>query len=156
VAAYQGLSMRRTLTISTAVVNLRGGLPVHKGRAIHDCTRFFTRFFMADFAAAISKLRAANSSITGATFADLDGADIALEPKSRAENLKACAAFAGIALRRMANHAQALTLNATGGSMIGIRIGKGYQLVITVEAGAATADVCAAARTTARELKAGI
>ncbi len=111
---------------------------------------------MADFAAAISKLCADNSSITGATFADLDGSDIALEPKDRAENLKTCAAFAGIALRRMSNHAQALTLNASNGSMVGIRVGQGYQLVITVAAGAATADVSAAARTTARELKAGI
>lgn len=111
---------------------------------------------MADFAAAISKLCANNASITGATFADLDGSDIALEPKDRAENLKACAAFAGIALRRMSNHAQALTLNASKGSMVGIRVGQDYQLVITVAAGAATADVCAAARTTARELKAGI
>jgi len=111
---------------------------------------------MADFAATISKLCAENGSITGATFADLDGSDIALAPKDRAENLKVCAAFAGIALRRMANHAQALTLNASGGSMVGIRVGQSYQLVVTVAAGAATADVCAAARTAARELKAGI
>ena len=111
---------------------------------------------MADFAAAISKLCAAHDSITGATFADLDGSEIALEPKSRKENLRACSAFAGIALRRMAKHAQALTLTATKGSMIGVRVGDGYQLVITVRAGAATADVCAAARSTARELKAGI
>ena len=111
---------------------------------------------MADFADAISKLCAANSSITGASFADLDGAEIALAPKSRAENLKACAAFTGIALRRMGDHARTLTLNATEGSMVGIRVGSGYQLVVTVKAGASTAGVCAAAQSAARELKAGI
>ncbi|MBU0550735.1 hypothetical protein KKF91_02875 [Myxococcota bacterium] len=105
---------------------------------------------MADpFITAISSLMARHAGIKAAIFADLDGESIALEPPSAKDSLILCAAYGGIALRRLALAEQRVgrapvrqvQLNATEGSLLSYRVGDAYQLLLMLAPHSPTAHL---------------
>lgn len=103
---------------------------------------------MADvFQETMSKLVAEVPGVTGAAFTDLDGEEIAVHPKARREELRLCAAYQGIALRRLASAEQkagrggvrSLTVRGAGGVVVTLKVGDQYQLL--VQAGGATPPI---------------
>lgn len=110
---------------------------------------------MADvFHDAITKLVSEVPGVTGAAFTDLDGEEIAIHPKARREELRLCAAYQGIALRRLAaaeqksGHAElrSLTVHGASGYVVTLKVGDQYQLLVQAGATALPARLLSAAR----------
>jgi predicted regulator of Ras-like GTPase activity (Roadblock/LC7/MglB family) len=113
------------------------------------------------FTDAISKLVTDCPGVSGAAFTDLDGEEIAIHPRARREELRLCAAYGGIALRRL-NAAEersgragvrTLILHGTDGSLLTLKVGDQYQLVVSVARDTAPARVVAAARAAVETLE---
>lgn len=102
--------------------------------------------------------------VKGVAFTDLDGEDIALMPRSARETLRLCAAYNGIALRRLTTAEgkdgkgaiQHLVVRGETGTVLSLKVGEGYQLVVRVEGLAPTGGVLSAARVAAKDLEAQI
>lgn len=110
---------------------------------------------MADaFNEAITQLVSEVPGVTGAAFTDVDGEDIAVHPRSRREELRLCAAYQGIALRRLAtaeakagrSGVQSFTVHGASGFLITLKVGDMYQLLVQVQGTTPPARVLAAAR----------
>lgn len=103
---------------------------------------------MADpFTTAISSLMAQHAGIEAAIFADLDGESIAINPPSAKDSLIVCAAYGGIALRRLALAEQRVgrapirqvQLSTTNGELLSYRVGDAYQLLLMIKPQSPTA-----------------
>lgn len=99
---------------------------------------------MADpFSEAIAELVERCPGITGAVFADLDGEDVAVHPREAREKMRLCAAYGGIAMRRLDGAASAaergpvrrMVLQGSAGAFVSLKVGKEYQLVLAVKGG---------------------
>lgn len=110
---------------------------------------------MADvFQDAITKLVSEVPGVTGAAFTDLDGEEIAIHPKARREELRLCAAYQGIAMRRLAGAEakagraplRSLTVQGSKGFLVTLKVSDQYQLLVQVGGGAVPARVLSAAR----------
>ncbi len=97
---------------------------------------------MADpFNDALTNLMEACPGVSSATFADLDGEDIAANPRSERDMLRLCAAYGGIALRRLSateaeegrGRIRKLALYGTEGHFLTVRVGDDYQLVMMLK-----------------------
>ena len=96
------------------------------------------------FKDAITELFSASEAITGVGFTDLDGEDIAVTPRAEREALRMCAAYGGIALRRLSGTEKRagrgpikhITLTGQTGAFVTLAVGEEYQLVVTVADGA--------------------
>jgi len=118
---------------------------------------------MADaFTEALSGLVDRCSGISGAAFTDLDGEDIAHHGDR--ENLRLCAAYGGIALRRLTtaearsgrgpiNH---VVLHGTTGGLVAMKVGDEYQLVLSLDSKTHPGQALAAARETVATLEENI
>lgn len=118
---------------------------------------------MADlFTDALGDLVGRCPGISGAAFTDLDGEDIAHHGDR--ENLRLCAAYGGIALRRLSaaearsgrgpiNH---VVLHGTAGGLVALSVGDEYQLVISLDDGTTPARVVTAAAETVDALEENI
>lgn len=94
---------------------------------------------MADpFTDALSGLVERCPGIQGAAFTDLDGEDIAHHGDR--ENLRLCAAYGGIALRRLSTAEERVgrgpikhvVLHGTKGGLVALKVGDEYQLVLSL------------------------
>lgn len=116
---------------------------------------------MADFSDALDTLLANCSAIRGAAFTDLDGEDIAVEPREARDALRICAAFGGLALKRLAAAEQAagrpgvssVTVDGADGRFFAFAVGDNYQLVLSVAGDALQAPVTAAATKAVAQLR---
>jgi predicted regulator of Ras-like GTPase activity (Roadblock/LC7/MglB family) len=120
---------------------------------------------MADvFQTTIAKLVDDVPGVTGAAFTDLDGEEIAIHPKARREELRLCAAYQGIAVRRLAGVEQkagrgglrSLTVHGTQGLVVTLKVGDQYQLIVQAQGATAPARVLSAARRAADVLEKNI
>jgi predicted regulator of Ras-like GTPase activity (Roadblock/LC7/MglB family) len=120
---------------------------------------------MADvFLTTISKLVDEVPGVTGAAFTDLDGEEIAIYPKARREELRLCAAYQGIAVRRLAGAEEksgrgplrSLTVQGTAGVVVTLKVGDQYQLIVQAGGSTAPARVLSAARRAADVLEKNI
>lgn len=120
---------------------------------------------MADvFHDAIIKLVSEIPGVTGAAFTDLDGEEIAIHPKARREELRLCAAYQGIALRRLAaaeakagrGGMRSLTVRGGQGFVVTLKVGDQYQLLVQAGATTVPARVLSAARRAAEVLEENI
>lgn len=119
---------------------------------------------MADFSETLVALLKDCEAIQGAAFTDLDGEDIAVEPRESRDALRTCAAFGGLALKRIAAAEQAagrarlnsLTVDGAKGRFMALSVGDNYQLVLSVAGGALQAPVSAAAAQAVAQLRAAI
>lgn len=113
------------------------------------------------FSEAITSLMDQCPSITGAVFADLDGEDIAVHPREKRDKLRLCAAYGGIALRRLSGleagagrgAVRRLVLEGSGGAFVSLKVGDEYQLVLSVERGTPSGLVLAHARSAVQALE---
>ncbi len=77
-------------------------------------------------------------AITGAVFADFDGEDIASHPNEQRDELRLCAAYGGIALRRLTateersarGPVRSVTLQGEHGLVAAFAVGDSYQLLV--------------------------
>ncbi len=115
---------------------------------------------MADpFTDALSGLVERCQGISGAAFTDLDGEDIAHHGDR--ENLRLCAAYGGIALRRLtAAEARSgrgpirhVALHGSAGGLVALKVGDEYQLVLSLTEGTTPARVITAAAETVGALE---
>ncbi len=115
---------------------------------------------MADpFHEALSDLVERCPVITGAVFADLDGEDIAVHGDR--DTLRLCAAYSGIALRRLTaaeertgrQAVQHLVLHGSKSELVSLRVGDAYQLVVALAPGAPSGRALFAAGTTVTALE---
>lgn len=112
----------------------------------------------------LSKLIERCPTVKGAAFTDLDGEDIALQPKDARETLRLCAAYNGIALRRLSTAEQEagragvrrVVVRGRDGAVLSLKIGDEYQLVVQVDDNAQVGAVMSAARAAARSLESAI
>lgn len=112
----------------------------------------------------LAKLMQRCPSVKGAAFTDLDGEDIALMPRDARETLRLCAAYNGIALRRLSTAEQGagrdavrrVVVRGRGGAVLSLKVGDEYQLVVQVAGGDHVGSVMSAARSAARALEAAI
>ncbi len=120
---------------------------------------------MADaFHDAITKLVTEVPGVTGAAFTDVDGEDIAVHPRSRRDELRLCAAYQGIALRRLAaaevkagrGGVRSFTLHGASGYLVTLKVGDMYQLLVQVEGTTPPARVLAAASRAADAIEADL
>lgn len=97
---------------------------------------------MADvFTKTVRHIVDACHGVTGAAFTDFDGEEIALHPKSMQDELRMCAAYGGIAIRRLSlaeskdngGTVDAFVARWTGRTVISRRVGDHYQLVVSLE-----------------------
>lgn len=103
-------------------------------------------------------------TVKGAAFTDLDGEDIALMPRDAKETLKLCAAYNGIALRRLSAAEEGagrpavrrVVVRGRDGAVLSLKIGDEYQLVVQVDGSDQVGSVMSAARAAARALEAAI
>ena len=103
-------------------------------------------------------------TVKGAAFTDLDGEDIALMPKDAKETLKLCAAYNGIALRRLSSAetgagrepVRRVVVKGRDGAVLSLKVGDDYQLVVQVDGGDQVGSVMSAARAAARALETAI
>lgn len=98
-------------------------------------------------------------AIDGAAFTDLDGEDIAVEPREKRDALRVCAAFGGLALKRIAaadGAVRSVAVDGADGRFMTWAVGEGYQLVITVAGGALQAPVAKAAGAAVAQLRTAI
>lgn len=118
---------------------------------------------MADpFTDAVNNMVENCPGVIGAAFTDLDGEDIALSPRSEKETLRLCAAYSGIALRRLCTSEQRagrapvdhLVLAGSTGALVTMRVASDYQLVISVGPGVPTGRVLSTARKSVELLEA--
>lgn len=90
-----------------------------------------------DFQAVLNRLLSQVEGIQGATFADLDGEDIAIAPREVREELRLGAAYAGIALRHLSQiefqsgrlPISRISIKSSAGHLVAIRVAQDYQLV---------------------------
>ncbi len=116
------------------------------------------------FAQAISDLMRACPAIKGAAFTDLDGEEIAFEPSDAREALRLCAAYGGIALRRLSmaeaesgrGPVRRISLRGSSGAFVTLMVGDAYQLILQVGDRAPEGSVLAAARPTVATLAANV
>ena len=116
------------------------------------------------FAQSVDALVEAFAGVKGAAFTDLDGEDIALCPKAAREELRLCAAYGGIALRRLTSSAATvgrapvdfIVIRGTGGAVLALRVGDDYQLVVDAGPNTPTGEVLFHARNTVALLEANI
>ena len=100
-----------------------------------------------DFQGTIRTFVDSNPRVSGAIFADLDGAEIAAYPPRSRDTLQHCAAYGGIALRRLtvaerlAGRApiQELVLQGDEGAFMAVPIGSQYQFIATLDGPVAAA-----------------
>lgn len=100
-------------------------------------------------------------AVQGVAFTDLDGEDIALMPRDARETLRLCAAYNGIALRRLSTAEtkagrggiEHLVVRGETGSVLSLKVGEEYQLVVRVEGQGPTGGVLSAARAAAKALE---
>jgi predicted regulator of Ras-like GTPase activity (Roadblock/LC7/MglB family) len=120
---------------------------------------------MADiFFDSIDALIRRNPVIQGVAFTDLDGEDIALTPRSERDALRVCAAYGGIALRRLSQAeseaggtgVDRITVDGSEGRFVTLRVGTEYQLVLTISGQTPVARVLADAQQTVEVLRAAI
>lgn len=112
----------------------------------------------------ISKLMDRCPSVKGAAFTDLDGEDIALMPREARETLRLCAAYNGIALRRLSTAEEEagragirrVVVRGREGAVLSLKVGDDYQLVVQVGDGQPVGAVMSAARAAARALESAI
>lgn len=113
------------------------------------------------FTDAISKLVSDCPGVSGAAFTDLDGEEIAIHPHGRREELRLCAAYGGIALRRLGTAEEragrvgvrTLVLHGTEGALVTLKVGDQYQLVVSLAPHVPPARVVAAARSAVETLE---
>ncbi|MCB9538468.1 MAG: hypothetical protein H6704_19625 [Myxococcales bacterium] len=116
------------------------------------------------FAQALDDLMQRCPSVRGAAFTDLDGEEIALEPSSARETLRLCAAYGGIALRRLSTAESAagrgpihqVALRGSTGAFVTLKVGEEYQLVLHLDDRAPQGQVLLCARDTVTTLEANI
>lgn len=99
------------------------------------------------------------AAIDGAAFTDLDGEDIAVEPRASRDALRVCAAFGGLALKRIAaadGPVRSVSVDGADGRFMTWAVGEGYQLVITVAGDALRAPVETAASAAVARLRTAI
>ena len=114
----------------------------------------------ADFQGTIRQLVDGNAQISSAMFADLDGAEIAAYPASARNDLKHCAAYGGIALRRLTvaerlagrDAVKELILEGAHGAFMAVAIGTQYQFIATLSGPFAASQGGPSIRRTADEL----
>ncbi len=102
--------------------------------------------------------------VTGAAFTDLDGEDIAVQPRSQRDKLRLCAAYGGIALRRLGSAATAagrkapshVAVQGDRGTFLALQVGQGYQLVLHLGPGAWLGRVLPAAGSAVKVLEANV
>ena len=120
---------------------------------------------MADvFSDSIDALIRRNPVIDGVAFTDLDGEEIALTPRSERDALRVCAAYGGIALRRLSaaekasggQYVDRIVVDGSKGRFVTLRVGDGYQLVLTITGSTPVARILSDAQETAEILKAAI
>lgn len=119
---------------------------------------------MADFSETLVNLLKDCAAIRGAAFTDLDGEDIAVEPRESRDALRTCAAFGGLALKRIAaadiaagrSRAGSLTVDGKDGRFMALAVGDNYQLVLSIAGGALQAPVSAAAAKAVAQLRTAI
>ncbi len=100
--------------------------------------------------------------IEGAAFTDLDGEDIAHHGDR--ENLRLCAAYGGIALRRLTvaeqragrGPVQHVILRGTAGGLVALKVGDEYQLVLSLREGTLSGRVVYEAAETVETLEQNI
>jgi predicted regulator of Ras-like GTPase activity (Roadblock/LC7/MglB family) len=91
----------------------------------------------------LSDLVAGCPQIQSAVFADFDGEDIATHPTAQRDELRLCAAYGGIALRRLGSAEEraarkpvrAVTMTGADGTLAAFMVGDEYQLVIRAAKG---------------------
>lgn len=116
------------------------------------------------FKDAISSLFDSMEGITGVGFIDLDGEDIAVTPRSERESLRTCAAYGGIALKRISGAegrsgrgpVKAIWLAGKAGAFLTLAIGREYQLVVTIAEGVPPEQVAFEAQAAVATLAASI
>ncbi|MCA9547423.1 MAG: roadblock/LC7 domain-containing protein [Myxococcales bacterium] len=116
------------------------------------------------FFEAVNGLVTRYPGVRGAAFTDMDGEHIALAPRSQQDRLRICAAYGGIALRRLGQaEAQTdrppvdqITVEGSKARFITLRVGSEYQLVVTLSDEQPTGSIMAAVQSTARELAAQV
>lgn len=115
------------------------------------------------FSDAIAGLLKDCPGVVGAAFTDLEGQEIALLPKSEKETLRLCAAYGGIAMRRLNTAETAetgqidhLILQGDKGSVVTVRVADEYQLIVSVGPETPSAHVVTAAHKAARLIEANI
>ncbi len=116
------------------------------------------------FAQALDDLMQRCPSVRGAAFTDLDGEEIALEPPSARDLLRLCAAYGGIALRRLSTAESAagrgpihqVSLRGATGAFVTLKVGEEYQLVLHLDDRAPPGQVLVFARDTVSALEANI
>lgn len=114
--------------------------------------------------APLSKLMSQVPSVTGVAFTDLDGEDIALKPREARETLRLCAAYNGIALRRLSaaeegagrGGVRRVVVRSSEGAVLSVKVGEDYQLVVKVEGDTPIGSVLAAAQAAAKSLETAI
>ena len=114
------------------------------------------------FSDAIADLLKDCPGVIGAAFTDLQGQDIALLPKSEKETLRLCAAYGGIAMRRVstaeteAGQIDHFVLQGDKGSVVTVRVADEYQLIVSVGPTTPSAHVVSAAHKAAQIIEANI
>lgn len=120
---------------------------------------------MADiFSDTLNALVADCAAIQGAAFTDLDGEDIAVEPREHRDALRICAAFGGLALKRISaaeasagrKPVRSICVDGTEGRFMAWAVGENYQLVVTIEGAALQEPVAEAARQAVARLSTAI
>ncbi|MCB9543236.1 MAG: hypothetical protein R3F65_17150 [bacterium] len=112
----------------------------------------------------INKLMSQVPAVTGVAFTDLDGEDIAVVPREARETLRLCAAYNGIALRRLSaaeeeagrGGIRRVVVRSPEGAVLSLKVGGDYQLVVKVEGDTPVGSVLSAARAAARALETAI
>lgn len=120
---------------------------------------------MADiFSDTLNALVADCAAIQGAAFTDLDGEDIAVEPREHRDALRICAAFGGLALKRITaaeaasgrKPVRSVSVDGSDGRFMAWAVGENYQLVVTIAGNALQEPVAEAARAAVERLRTAI
>ncbi|MGK0358983.1 MAG: putative regulator of Ras-like GTPase activity (Roadblock/LC7/MglB family) [Bradymonadia bacterium] len=120
---------------------------------------------MADiFSDTLIALVADCDAIQGAAFTDLDGEDIAVEPRSLRDALRTCAAFGGLALKRTTaaeassgrEPVRSISVDGSEGRFMAWAVGANYQLVVTIAGNALQEPVSDAVRQAVSRLSTAI
>ncbi len=110
---------------------------------------------MADvFTDTLTRLATEVPGVEGAAFTDMDGEEIAVYPRQRREELRLCAAYQGIALRRLAQSevragrgtVKSVLVRGDRGAILTLKVGDRYQLLVQFGPKAYPARAMAAAR----------
>ena len=120
------------------------GRMLHQGHSL----RILGSAVSEELKAPVKALVDRNHGIRAAVFADLDGEDIVAYPLAERPTLRHCAAYAGIALRRLAvaerlagrSPVHELTLQGDEGGFITVAVADNYQLAATVSGSYGTGE----------------